>query len=159
MKQIRKILWIMSVVTLLLAMPTTVSAVTKEKFVGTTYRINVKGNFKWTSSNKKIAVVNQRNITVNGPLRAGTVIITGKNGTQEKKFKLRVKNPYINADNMTVYVGKTGKLKLKGTSPVKWKTSNSKIVPFQVKGLSVVKRKEKLLSQLQVKTEKNIPVR
>lgn len=45
MKQIRKILWIMSVVTLLLAMPTTVSAVTKEKFVGTTYRINVKGNF------------------------------------------------------------------------------------------------------------------
>ena len=57
MKQIRKILWIMSVVTLLLAMPTTVSAVTKEKFVGTTYRINVKGNFKWTSSNKKIAVV------------------------------------------------------------------------------------------------------
>lgn len=64
MKQIRKILWIMSVVTLLLAMPTTVSAVTKEKFVGTTYRINVKGNFKWTSSNKKIAVVDQRKKTV-----------------------------------------------------------------------------------------------
>ena len=54
----------MSVVTLLLAMPTTVSAVTKEKFVGTTYRINVKGNFKWTSSNKKIAVVDQRKKTV-----------------------------------------------------------------------------------------------
>lgn len=127
MKQIRKILWIMSVVTLLLAMPTTVSAVTKEKFVGTTYRINVKGNFKWTSSNKKIAVVNQRNKTVKA-LRAGTVIITGKNGTQEKKFKLKVKKPYINADNMTIYAGKKGKLKLKGTSPVKWKTSNSKIL-------------------------------
>lgn len=54
MKQIRKILWIMSVVTLLLAMPTTVSAVTKEKFVGTTYRINVKGNFKIPSGNSRL---------------------------------------------------------------------------------------------------------
>ena len=148
----------MSVVTLLLAMPTTVSAVTKEKFVGTTYRINVKGNFKWTSSNKKIAVVNQRNKTVRA-LRAGTVIITGKNGTQEKKFKLRVKNPYINADNMTVYVGKTGKLKLKGTSPVKWKTSNSKIVSVSSKGLIRGKKKGKAVITVTGKNGKNIPVR
>lgn len=142
MKQIRKILWIMSVVTLLLAMPTTVSAVTKEKFVGTTYRINVKGNFKWTSSNKKIAVVNQRNKTVKA-LKAGTVIITGKNGTLEKKFKLRVKNPYINANNLTIYAGKTGQLRLRGTSAVKWKTSNSKIVSVSSKGLIRGKKKGK----------------
>ena len=140
MKQIRKIIWIMSVVTLLLAMPTTVSAVTKEKFVGTTYRINVKGNFKWTSSNKKIAVVDQRKKTVKA-LKAGTVIITGKKGTLEKKFKLRVKNPYINANNLTIYAGKTGQLRLRGTSAVKWKTSNSKIVSVSSKGLIRGKKK------------------
>ena len=92
-------------------------------------------------------------------MKAGTVIITGKKGTLEKKFKLRVKNPYMNADNMTVYVGKTGQLKLKGTSPVRGKTSNSKIVSVSSKGLIRGKKKGKAVITVTGKNGKNISVR
>ena len=82
----------------MLGMSVQVSAGSKVMYVGQTYRINVSGNYKWSSANKRILRVKGKKIT---PRKAGkTYIRGGIKKAKGKKFVKRiwivVKNPYIN---------------------------------------------------------------
>lgn len=73
--------------------------------VGNTYKLKVQNNKKkvsWSSSNKKVAKVNQ-NGTVTG-LKKGTVTITAKVGSKKYKCKVKVtKTPTLKANIKKTY--------------------------------------------------------
>ena len=97
----------------MLGMSVQVSAGSKIMYVGQTYRINVSGNYKWSSANKRILRVKGKKIT---PRKAGKTYIRGIKKAKGKKFVKRiwivVKNPYINKKRVTLASGKQLKLRL-----------------------------------------------
>ena len=68
-------------------------------YVGRTYSINVKGGYKWYSTNKRIVRVNSKTKKIT-PRKAGTTYIKGvkkvHNKKIVKKIKVIVKKPYLN---------------------------------------------------------------
>ena len=97
----------------MLGMSVQVSAGSKVMYVGQTYRINVSGNYKWSSANKRILRVKGKKIT---PRKAGKTYIRGIRKVKGKKIVKRiwivVKNPYINKKRVTLASGKQLKLKM-----------------------------------------------
>lgn len=94
---------------------------------GQSKRLKVTGTkkrIKWTSSKKSAVSVNAKgNVKA---LRKGKAEITAKAGKKKYVCKVRVETPKISKTSMTVSVGKTGRLTMKGTSrKVKWQSSNT----------------------------------
>ena len=125
----------------MLGMSVQVSAGSKVMYVGQTYRINVSGNYKWSSANKRILRVKGKKIT---PRKAGKTYIRGIRKVKGKKIVKRiwivVKNPYINKKRVTLASGKQLKLKLTGTKVLRWKSSDKRIATVSSAG--VVKGKK-----------------
>ena len=67
----------------MLGMSVQVSAGSKVMYVGQTYRINVSGNYKWSSANKRILRVKGKKIT---PRKAGKTYIRGIRKVKGKKI-------------------------------------------------------------------------
>lgn len=98
------------------------------------------GTIKWKSSNKQIATVNKDGVVTT--LSPGTVTITATRNGVSLKCNLTVVNQKLSATSLNLGVGKTKTLTLKGAvSTVKWKTSDSKIVSVNQKGLVKGKKK------------------
>ena len=131
----RRFLVVVFAVMLMFCMSVTVWAGTKVLYVGQSYRINVSGSYKWSSTNKRIVRVKGKKVTV---LKVGTAYIKGtrkvKGKKVVKKIKIVVKNPYINKKSATLASGKQLKLKLTGTKAVKWTSSNKKIATVSSSG-------------------------
>ncbi len=131
----RSIVIVLLAVMLMFCMSVTAWAGTKVLYVGQSYRVNVSGNYKCSSTNKRVVRVKGKKITA---LKAGTAYIKGtrkvKGKKVVKKIKIVVKNPYINKKSATLTSGKQLKLKLTGTTAVKWTSSNKKIATVSSSG-------------------------
>lgn len=116
----------------------TVQAATRVLYVGRTYSINVKGGYKWYSTNKRIVRVNSKTKKIT-PRKAGTTYIKGvkkvHNKKIVKKIKVIVKKPYLNKKKATVTVGKKLTLKLRGMVVTRWTSSNKKMATVSSSGV------------------------
>ncbi|MDD6105682.1 MAG: glycerophosphodiester phosphodiesterase family protein [Ruminococcus sp.] len=115
----------------------TAQAAIRVLYVGRTYSINVKGSYKWYSTNKRIVRVNSKTKKIT-PRKAGTTYIKGvkkvHNKKIVKKIKVIVKKPYLNKKKATVTVGKKLTLKLRGMVVTRWTSSNKKIATVSSSG-------------------------
>ena len=116
----------------------TVQAATRVLYVGRTYSINVKGGYKWYSTNKRIVRVNSKTKKIT-PRKAGTTYIKCAKKVHNKKIvkkiKVIVKKPYLNKKKATVTVGKKLTLKLRGMVVTRWTSSNKKIATVSSSGV------------------------
>lgn len=115
----------------------TAQAAIRVLYVGRTYSINVKGSYKWYSTNKRIVRVNSKTKKIT-PRKAGTTYIKGvkkvHNKKIVKKIKVIVKKPYLNKKKATITVGKKLTLKLRGMVVTRWTSSNKKIATVSSSG-------------------------
>lgn len=136
-KQRRIVIALLAVI-VMCSIPVTAWAGSKIMYVGRTYTINVAGNYKWSTVNRKIARVDSKRKKIT-PLKPGTTYIKGsrktKYGTNVRKIKIVVKIPYINKKSATVAAGKKFTLKLTGTNAVRWTSSNKKVAVVSSKGV------------------------
>ncbi len=92
------------------------------------------GTVTWKTSDKKVATVNSKGVVTT--LKPGKVTITATRNGVSLKCVITVVDQRLNASKVAIYNGKYANLVLKGAvGAVKWKTSNSKIVAVNQKGL------------------------
>lgn len=83
------------------------------------------GSVKWSSSNKKVAVVSGGKVTAKGK---GQATITVSSGGVSKTCKVKVENPKISKSSINLKPGETMVLKLSGCShDVIWISSNEDV--------------------------------
>lgn len=144
MKRLKRTLAVLlAVIMMISVMPTTVEAaavkLSKTKitlYTGNTTNLKVTGTsekVKWSSNKEDIVVVNS-----NGKvkaLRKGAATITAKVGKKKFTCKVTVKTPSMNAANKTLAVGQSFNLKVYGATVTEWKSSNTKVVAINSKGV------------------------
>ena len=102
---------------------------------------NAKGKVKWSTSSKKIATVSKKGV-VKGK-KEGKATITAKVSGKKLKCVVTVKAA-ISEKTLSLYVGKSKKLKVTGASKkVKWSTSNKKVATVSKKGVVTAKKEGK----------------
>lgn len=115
---------------------TSISKKSKTIAKGNTYTLKVTGTkkkVKWTSSNKKIAIVDKTGKVK--AIKTGKVTISAKVGNKKYKCNVKVVNPKISKTSKTMVKGTTYALKVTGTtSKVTWTSSNKKIAKVTSKG-------------------------
>lgn len=120
----------------------TTTALNKTKatvYVGNTYTLKVTGTTKtvtWESSNKSIATVNAKGVITG--VKNGSVTISATVSGKNYKCSVTVINPYITPTNVSINVGKTTILSLKGASSkatVKWSSSDESIATINSYGV------------------------
>ena len=92
---------------------------------GQVRRLN-KNGATWSSSRKKVAVVDAGgNVTA---LKKGTAVITAKVGKKKTRYRIKVQAPKLGKTSRKVKVGKSFSLKIKGTNrKFKWSSSNPSV--------------------------------
>ena len=141
----KKILLVLAAVLVTFAMSMTVWGATSTRvmYVGTTYKINARGNYKWSSGNKKILRLNTKKKTMT-PLKAGTTTLKATRTVKKKKktitYKVIVKNPYISDKTAELEIGDSTKLTLTGTKAVKWSSSKSSVATVSSNGTVKAKK-------------------
>lgn len=97
---------------------------------------NAPGKVKWSSKKKSIAKVNAK-----GEVKAvgkGTTYIIAKCGNQTKKCKIKVEKPSLNKTSITMKVGETRELKLKGCKDdIDWYSQDDDVCDVIWSGSSV----------------------
>ena len=94
---------------------------------------NTKAKVKWSTSNKKVALVSKKGV-VKGR-KEGKATITAKVSGKKLNCLVTVKAS-INKKKLSLYVGQSQKLKVTGNAKkVKWSTSKKKIASVSKKGL------------------------
>lgn len=98
------------------------------------------GTVKWKSSNKKVISVDSNGVlTAKG---SGTATITATRNGVKLTCTVKVYNQALNKHEISLYIGKTKTLKLKGAyKKVTWKSSNTSVATVDKNG--VVKGKKK----------------
>ena len=132
--------------------PTTVkkTTVTLAKSSATVYRTgktaikatvkNGKGKTTYKSSNTKIAKVTSKGVVTG--VSKGTARITVTNNGVKKVFTVKVKNPTLNKNSVSIKKGKTFTLKIAGKiGTAKFTSSNKKIATVNTKGKITAKKK------------------
>lgn len=94
---------------------------------------NTSQKVKWSTSNKKVAIVTSKGkVTAKGK---GTATITAKCGNKKYTCKVKVETPSISKTSIKVFKGSTYTLKMNGTSrSVTWSTSNRYVATVDSKG-------------------------
>lgn len=87
-----------------------------------TLKVNKKAKVKWSSSNKKVATVNQKGQVF--AKKKGTVVIKAKIGKRVIKCKVTVKKPHLSKSISFTYQECQFPVKLVGAKPAKWWVSN-----------------------------------
>jgi len=85
-----------------------------------------KKGAKWSTSRKKVAVVDSvGNVTA---LKKGTAVITAKVGKKKTRYRIKVQAPRLGKTSRKVEVGKSFSLKVRGTDrKFKWSSSNPSV--------------------------------
>lgn len=87
-----------------------------------TLKVNKKAKVKWSSSNKKVATVNQKGQVF--AKKKGTTTIKAKIGKRVIKCKVTVKKPHLSKSISFTYQECQFPVKLVGAKPAKWWVSN-----------------------------------
>lgn len=135
MKKVKKLLSVLAVMLLIVCMAVPVSAagkISKSKatlLTGQTLQLKLsgtKGKTKWTSSKKSVATVSgSGKVTAK---KSGSATITAKAGKKKYSCKVTVESPKLSKKSITLKVGETSTIKVKGTKQtVKWKSSKKSI--------------------------------
>lgn len=110
-------------------------------YAGSSAVLKLQGASKkitWNSTNRTVASVNNKGrVTAK---KAGKTVITAKYDKKTYQCKVTVKKPYLNSVKKTLYKGKTYTLKLTGTKPVSWHTSDKRIAAVTQKGKVTAKK-------------------
>lgn len=93
-----------------------------------TLKVNKKAKVKWSSSNKKVAIVNKKGQVF--AKKKGTTIIKAKIGKRVIKCKVTVKKPHLSDTIVFAYEYAQFQVKLVGAKPVKWWVSNSEYLGY-----------------------------
>lgn len=93
-----------------------------------TLKVNRKAKVKWSSSNKKVAIVNKKGQVF--AKKKGTVVIKAKIGKRVIKCKVTVKKPYLSEPIIFTYEYCQFPVKLVGAKPAKWWTSNADYLSY-----------------------------
>ena len=101
--------------------------------------VNTGKKVKWSSSNNNIAKVSSKG-KVTGK-KVGKAVITAKVSGKKYTCKVKVKNPYLSATKKTLTQGKSFTLEMKGSTVVKWSSSDKSVATVSSRG--VVKAKKK----------------
>lgn len=109
--------------------------VTQKKTIKVT---GTKMPITWTSSNKKVATVNEKGqITAK---KAGNTTITATISGKKFTCKVKVEAPYLSVTNPTIEVGEKLQMELLGTTlPVKWSIKNKNLASVDETGLITAK--------------------
>lgn len=101
--------------------------------------IGARGKAVWSSSNKKVAVVNAA-----GKVAAkakGTVVIKAKFRKKTYSCKIWVETPRINKTSATLYTNRSYSLKILGTrQKVSWKSSKPSVVAVNKNGKIIARK-------------------
>ena len=135
MKKVKRLLSVLAVMLLIVCMAVPVSAagkISKSKatlLTGQTLQLKLsgtKGKTKWTSSKKSVATVSgSGKVTAK---KSGSATITAKVGKKKYTCKVTVESPKLSKKSLTLKVGKTSTIKVKGTKQtVKWKSSKKSV--------------------------------
>lgn len=101
--------------------------------------MNTGKKVKWSSSNKNIAKVSSKG-KVTGR-KAGKAVITAKVSGKKYTCKVKVKNPYLSVTKKTITQGKNFTLVMKGSTVVKWSSSDKSVATVSSKGKVKAKKK------------------
>lgn len=93
-----------------------------------TLKVNKKAKVIWSSSNKKVATVNQKGQVF--AKKKGSAIIRAKIGKRVIQCKVTVKKPHLSKSISFTYQECQFPVKLVGAKPVKWWTSNNDYAGF-----------------------------
>lgn len=107
----------------------------KTLYVCQTYALKVSGNgsVKWKSSNANVASVSSKGVVT--AKASGNATITATVGGTSASCKVTVKNQALSETKITIYTGKTKKLKLNGAvKAVTWSSSNNQIATVDKNG-------------------------
>lgn len=135
MRKMKKLLSVLAVTLLIVCMAIPVSAagkISKSKatlLTGQTLQLKLsgtKGKAKWTSSKKSVATVSSSGkVTAK---KSGSATITAKVGKKKYSCKVTVESPKLSIKSITLKVGETSTVKVKGTKQnVKWKSSKKSV--------------------------------
>lgn len=93
-----------------------------------TLKVNRKAKVKWSSSNKRVAIVNKKGQVF--AKKKGTVVIKAKIGKRVIKCKVTVKKPHLSKSISFTYQECQFPVKLVGAKPVKWWVSDRNCFEF-----------------------------
>lgn len=108
-------------------------------YTGQELKLKVKkaksSSLKWSSSNKKVAVVKKGKVTA---LKKGKAVIKVKSGKKTLKCKVTVKSNYLNRKTVTVFRGGTFQMKavkMKQGVIRGWKSDNPSVAAISASGV------------------------
>ena len=140
----KRVLAFLLVMAMTLTMSVNVLAAKKTKinkssvslYVGRTFQLKLTGTSIQSvrSSIKGVATVTKKGKVTAKKAGTATITLKGKNN-KAYKCKVTVKNTIINKKAISLYAGKTYKLKLTGTTIASVKTSNNNIATVTTKGV------------------------
>lgn len=95
--------------------------------------VGAKAGVKWSSSNKKVATVNDKGV-VKGR-KSGTCKVVARFGGKKYACKVTVVNPRLNKKKITVYNSRSFRLKVTGgKGRIRWKSGNKKVATVSKNG-------------------------
>lgn len=121
----------------------TINQTSAELIKGQSLQLEVSGTkkaVKWSTSDKKIASVDQEGYVV--AKKAGTATIKAKVGKKTLSCKVTVVNEGLNYKDRTVYVGDVLQMEvLNAKDKVKWSSSKKSVATVDSKGKVTIKKK------------------
>ena len=147
MRKAKKAFLLLSFLLLCTLMTTTASAAVKISkrsatlIAGQSVQLKITGTkaTTWNSSNKTIATVSTSGKVT--AIKKGTATITAKVENKKYNCKVTVQTPTISKSSLSLFLGKTATIKMKGTNQkVAWKTSNKNIATVTSKGKITAKK-------------------
>lgn len=130
----------------------------KTLYVGKTVKLrikNSKASYKWTSSNAKVAKVAANGTVTAVKKGSATITATSASGKKTYTCKVTVRNPYVLPKDVKVLMpGQTLQLSVKGGTPVKFTSSDSKVAKVDSKtGLVTAVKGSDVYVTIKVKCE------
>lgn len=101
---------------------------------GTTFSIpGAKSKITWSSNKKSVATVDQKGHVK--AKKAGRAVVTAKFSGHTYYFSITIEDPKINHKSLTLEVGTSKTLSIKGTkAKINWKVTDKKIISINSKG-------------------------
>ncbi|MCR5685930.1 MAG: Ig-like domain-containing protein [Lachnospiraceae bacterium] len=112
----------------------------KTLYAGKTFKLKIRGSkdtFYWSSSNKKVARVDKKTGLLTA-VSGGEAVVTAKGESGTFECRVTVKEPQLNPERATMWIGESVKIKLKGATAVDYYCYSADDSKISVSGDGVV---------------------